>query len=133
MRRTTMNLSQFQRRTSLALCFLALAGIAYGQAQQGAQFEPQVGQAGKDVVWVPTPQELVNKMLDLAKVTPQDYLIDLGSGDGRTVITAAKRGVRALGIEYNHDGRLEGRRNELRDRKLSKLVHCSALDCAGKN
>src|SRR5947208_6141111 len=101
MRRTTMNLSQFQRRTSLALCFLALAGIAYGQAQQGAQFEPQVGQAGKDVVWVPTPQELVNKMLDLAKVTPQDYLIDLGSGDGRTVITAAKRGVRALGIEYN--------------------------------
>ena len=97
--KTTMNLSQFQRRTSLALCFLALAGIAYGQAQQGAQFEPQVGQAGKDVVWVPTPQELVNKMLDLAKVTPQDYLIDLGSGDGRTVITAAKRGVRALGIE----------------------------------
>src|SRR5437867_10672987 len=76
MRRTTMNWSQFQRRTSLALCFLALAAIAYGQAQQGAQFEPQVGQAGKDVVWVPTPQELVNKMLDLAKVTPQDYLID---------------------------------------------------------
>src|SRR3989442_1069757 len=65
MRRTTMNLFQFQRRTSLALCFLALAGIVYGQAQQGAQFEPQVGQAGKDVVWVPTPQELVNKMLDL--------------------------------------------------------------------
>src|SRR5881409_3090759 len=103
MRRTTMNWSQFQRRTSLALCFLALAAIAYGQAQQGAQFEPQVGQAGKDVVWVPTPQELVNKMLDMAKVTPQDYVIDLGSGDGRTVITAAKRGARALGIEYNPD------------------------------
>src|SRR5438034_3047033 len=103
MRRTTMSLSQFQRRTSLALCFLALAGIAYGQARQGAQFEPQVGQAGKDVVWVPTPQELVNKMLDLAKVTAQDFLIDLGSGDGRTVITAAKRGARALGIEYNPD------------------------------
>src|SRR5213592_3531626 len=103
MRRTTMNWTQFQRRTSLALCFLALAAIAYGQAQQGAQFEPQVGQAGKDVVWVPTPQELVNKMLDLAKVTPQDYLIDLGSGDGRTVITAAKRGATALGIEYNPD------------------------------
>src|SRR5881409_4217231 len=103
MRRTTMNWSQFQRRTSLALCFLALAAIASGQAKQGAQFEPQVGQAGKDVVWVPTPQELVNKMLDLAEVTPQDYLIDLGSGDGRTVITAAKRGVRALGIEYNPD------------------------------
>ena len=68
-----------------------------------APFEPKVGQAGKDVVWVPTPQALVDKMLDMAKVTPQDYLIDLGSGDGRTVITAAKRGVRALGIEYNPD------------------------------
>ena len=52
---------------------------------------------------MPTPQALVDKMLDMAKVTPQDYLIDLGSGDGRTVITAAKRGVHALGIEYNPD------------------------------
>ena len=63
----------------------------------------QVGQAGKDVVWVPTPQALVDKMLDMAKVTPQDFVIDLGSGDGRTVITAAKRGARAMGIEYNPD------------------------------
>jgi len=67
------------------------------------KFEPQVGQAGKDVVWVPTPQALVEKMLDLAKVTPQDFLMDLGSGDGRTVITAAKRGLRAQGVEYNPD------------------------------
>ena len=66
-------------------------------------FEPQVGQAGKDVIWVPTPQALVDRMLGLGKVTPKDYLIDLGSGDGRTVITAAKRGTRALGIEYNPD------------------------------
>jgi precorrin-6B methylase 2 len=66
-------------------------------------FEPTVGQPGKDVVWVPTPQSLVEKMLDLAKLTPQDYLIDLGSGDGRTVITAAKRGAKAHGIEYNPD------------------------------
>ena len=66
-------------------------------------YEPRVGQAGKDVVWVPTPQVLVDKMLDMAKVTPSDYVIDLGSGDGRTVITAAKRGVRAHGIEYNPD------------------------------
>src|SRR5213594_3712217 len=98
-----MNGYQFLRRAIFVLCLLALAAIASGQAKQGAQFEPQVGQAGKDVVWVPTPQELVNKMLDLAKVTPQDYVMDLGSGDGRTVITAAKRGVRALGIEYNPD------------------------------
>jgi len=66
-------------------------------------FQPEVGQEGKDVVWVPTPQALVEKMLELAKITPVDFLIDLGSGDGRTVITAAKRGTRALGIEYNPD------------------------------
>jgi precorrin-6B methylase 2 len=66
-------------------------------------YEPQVGQEGKDVVWVPTPQALVDKMLEMAKITPQDFLIDLGSGDGRTVITAAKRGTRAMGIEYNPD------------------------------
>jgi len=66
-------------------------------------YEPSVGQEGKDVVWVPTAQALVNKMLDMAKMTPQDYVIDLGSGDGRTVITAAKRGAKALGIEYNPD------------------------------
>ena len=55
------------------------------------------------MVWVPSPQTVVNKMLDMAKVTPKDYVIDLGSGDGRTVITAAKRGAKALGIEYNPD------------------------------
>jgi len=66
-------------------------------------YQPQVGQEGKDVIWVPTPQALVDKMLDMAKVTPKDYVIDLGSGDGRTVITAAKRGAKALGIEYNPD------------------------------
>lgn len=70
-------------------------------ATQAKPFEPEVGQPGKDVVWVPTPQAVVDTMLDLAKTTPQDYVIDLGSGDGRTVITAAKRGARALGIEYN--------------------------------
>ncbi len=61
------------------------------------------GQPGKDVVWVPTPQELVEKMLDMAKVTPQDIVIDLGSGDGRNVIAAAKRGARAFGFEFNPD------------------------------
>ena len=63
-------------------------------------YQPSVGQPGKDVVWVPTPQVLVDTMLDMAKVTKNDYVIDLGSGDGRTVITAAKRGARAHGIEY---------------------------------
>jgi len=87
---------------SLALCVVFAAGAA--QAQEAAkEYQPEVGQAGKDVVWVPTPQALVDKMLDMAKVTPNDYVIDLGSGDGRTVITAAKRGSKALGIEYNPD------------------------------
>jgi precorrin-6B methylase 2 len=73
-------------------------------AQTGQKpYEPTVGQAGKDVVWVPTPDTLVEKMLDMAQVTARDYVIDLGSGDGRTVIAAAKRGARALGIEYNPD------------------------------
>lgn len=68
------------------------------------EFTPHVGQEGKDVIWVPTPQALVERMLQMAKVTPSDYVIDLGSGDGRTVITAAKKfGVKALGIEYNPD------------------------------
>lgn len=70
---------------------------------RNSDFQPEVGQEGKDVVWVPTPQALVEKMLALAKITPADFLIDLGSGDGRTVITAAKRGIHALGIEYNPD------------------------------
>ncbi|HAX93985.1 MAG TPA: SAM-dependent methyltransferase [Bacteroidales bacterium] len=69
----------------------------------GNKFVPEVGQQGKDVVWVPTPQELVNKMLEIGKVTPEDYVIDLGSGDGRTVISAAKIGAKAVGIEYNPD------------------------------
>jgi precorrin-6B methylase 2 len=71
--------------------------------QSGNGFVPQVGQQGKDVVWVPTPQELVNKMMEVAKVTSADFVIDLGSGDGRTVITAAKIGAKAKGIEYNPD------------------------------
>jgi hypothetical protein len=80
-----------------------VSSAAYAQGAQTKPFEPTVGQAGKDVVWVPTPQVLVEKMLDMAKVTPQDFLMDLGSGDGRTVITAAKRGLRAQGVEYNPD------------------------------
>src|SRR5437763_3230362 len=86
---------------SLALS-IALTG-SLARSQSAKEYQPEVGQAGKDVVWVPTPQALVDKMLDMAKVTPKDYVIDLGSGDGRTVITAAKRGSKALGIEYNPD------------------------------
>ena len=70
-------------------------------AQPAKQYEPKEYQDGKDVVWVPTAQTLVDRMLDIANVTASDTVIDLGSGDGRTVITAAKRGAKALGVEYN--------------------------------
>ena len=86
-----------------ALALLSAPLRAQQTATQQKPFEPQVGQAGKDVVWVPTSDALVQKMLDMAKVTAQDYVMDLGSGDGRTVIAAAKRGARAHGIEYNPD------------------------------
>ena len=95
------------RQALAAIVCATLAGAVLAQPapakkeKQEKAFEPTVGQDGKDVVWVPTPQALVNRMLDMAKLTPNDYLMDLGSGDGRTVITAAKRGARATGVEYN--------------------------------
>ena len=98
-----------QRLRLHAALFITFFGLipafisSAAHAQAGKDFTPQVGQEGKDVIWVPTPQALVERMLDMAKVTAQDYVVDLGSGDGRTVITAAKRGARALGIEYNPD------------------------------
>ena len=103
-------------RSFLALLLAAFCAGALAQAQQApSTYEPSVGQEGKDVVWVPTPQTLVDKMLDMAKVTAQDYVIDLGSGDGRTVITAAKRGARALGIEYNPEMVELAKRNAARE------------------
>jgi hypothetical protein len=86
---------------AFAIGAMSLTASAQPAAPGASEYKPSVGQEGKDVVWVPTPQALVDKMLDMAKVTKNDYVIDLGSGDGRTVITAAKRGVRALGVEYN--------------------------------
>ena len=95
------------RHLGLALALVASVAVHAQQAEAPAKekaattYKPSSGMAGKDVVWVPTPQGLANKMLAMARVTPKDYVIDLGSGDGRLVITAAKRGARALGIEYN--------------------------------
>jgi hypothetical protein len=74
--------------------------ISLAHAAQ-TDYQPKSGQPGKDVVWVATPAPMVEKLLDMARVTPQDYLFDLGSGDGRGVIGAAKRGARAHGIEYD--------------------------------
>ena len=100
------------RQLFLVLWLAFTSAVLSGQNNKtGDVYVPEVGQQGKDVVWVPTPQELVDTMLAIAKVTPADYLIDLGSGDGRTVISAAKRGARALGIEYNPDMVRLSRRN----------------------
>ncbi len=96
----------FTRRSMIFSVLLAVVGNALWAQSPGADasdYSPQVGQGGKDVVWVPTPQALVDRMLDMARLTPEDYLVDLGSGDGRTVISAAKRGIRAHGIEFNPD------------------------------
>src|SRR5262245_11098333 len=91
-----------QKRVLLVSSVLLVTGVLlHAQTQVAEPYKPVVGKAGKDVVWVPTPQTLVDTMLNMAKVTPQDLVMDLGSGDGRTVITAAKRGVTAIGIEYN--------------------------------
>jgi len=83
------------------LLLLASVTLLSQEKTKKTDSPPVEGQAGKNVPWITTPQILVDKMLDLAKITPEDFLIDLGSGDGRTVITAAKRGTRALGVEYN--------------------------------
>ena len=96
-----------------------LAGaLALGapMAAQAAEFTPQVGQAGKDVIWVPTPEDLVDRMLRMAQTTASDVVYDLGSGDGRTVIAAAKKfGANAFGIEYNPDMVTLSQRNAQRE------------------
>jgi SAM-dependent methyltransferase len=95
-----------QRNVAAIVVMLALIAGSRAWAQSApAQepYKPTVGQAGKDVVWVPTSPAMVEKMLDHASVTPNDFVMDLGSGDGRTIIAAARRGARALGVEYNTD------------------------------
>ena len=108
------------RRIGLALLLAAASALALAQKaapKDDPVYEPTVFQAGKDVVWVPTPQVVVDKMLDMAKVTPADFVMDLGSGDGRTVITAAMRGARALGVEYNPDMVALSKRNAAEGRR----------------
>jgi SAM-dependent methyltransferase len=97
----------------LGIVGVVLLSALPARAQDGGKpiVEPDIGQAGKDVIWVPTPPELVEKMMDLAQVTTQDFVVDLGSGDGRNVIAAAKRGARALGVEFDDNLVAVSRRN----------------------
>ena len=87
----------------IALRLLLVAALVFATPAVAQKFEPHVGQAGKDVIWVPTPDDVVERMLTMAQVTPNDYVWDLGAGDGKIAIAAAKRGAIATGIEYNPD------------------------------
>src|SRR5438045_711915 len=88
--------------TPLVRAVAMLVALAVPFAVAAQKFEPQVGQAGKDVIWVPTPDEVVDRMLRMAQVTPNDFVVDLGAGDGKIAIAAAKKfGARSMGIEYN--------------------------------
>jgi len=119
--------SRLLRQSVFTLCLSLIVTVVFAQGQPGSgEYAPKEGQEGKDVIWLPTAQELVDKMLNLAKVTPQDYVIDLGSGDGRTVITAAKRGARALGIEYNPDMVVLSKRNAAQEGVADKTQFIQA-------
>jgi SAM-dependent methyltransferase len=98
-------LSNRRSFAAAVLAAVAFAGCAFAQGQADKkEFTPQVGQGGKDVIWVPTPDDLVERMLRMAQTNSGDFVVDLGSGDGRIAIAAAKKfGARALGIEYNPD------------------------------
>ena len=91
------------RHLVLPALFLILAADITAAQSPPETYKPVAGQPGKDVVWIPTPDITLEQMLNMAQVTPLDYVIDLGSGDGRMVIAAAKRGARAHGVEYNAD------------------------------
>jgi len=116
----------FNRGLAIALCLFLTALGGFAQTGSGESYVPQSGQAGKDVVWVPTPQVTVDTMLDMAKVTSSDYVIDLGSGDGRTVITAAKRGATAMGIEYNPEMVALAKRNAANEGVSAKATFVEA-------
>jgi hypothetical protein len=84
----------------VAAALLATAAPAFAQQE----FKPYVGQQGKDVVWVPTPDEVVERMLTMAQTKPDDFVVDLGAGDGKIAIAAAKKfGAKSMGVEYNPD------------------------------
>ncbi len=125
-----MSRSRPLMRTVATLCLAVAMSLALSAgnalAQSKPDYEPQEFQAGKDVVWVPTAQALVDKMLEMAKATPDDFVIDLGSGDGRTVITAAKRGINALGIEYNPDMVALSQRNAAKEGVTDKAKFMKA-------
>ena len=101
-------MSHFLRSsTAVAIASVLAVSVINADAKDRREcdrdYKPQVGQSGKDVVWVPTPDEVVQRMLRMAKVTPQDLVYDLGAGDGKIAIAAGKIGATSVGIEFNPD------------------------------
>ena len=114
-------------RAGLAVLLAAFSSLVFAQTQNApSTYKPHEFQPGKDIVWVPTAQAVVDKMLDMARVTPGDYVMDLGSGDGRMVITAAKRGAYALGIEYEPELVELSRRNAEKEGVAGKATFIKA-------
>jgi SAM-dependent methyltransferase len=127
-----MNLSNLTTRSLIAFLLTGITVGLYAQEQpQPTEYKPEIGEWGKDVIWVPTPDKLVNKMLEIADVTAEDFVIDLGSGDGRTVIAAAKLGARARGIEINL-AMVEHSKIKAREAGVSgktEFIHADLFDC----
>ena len=99
----------------LGLAFSLNAFAQYPAAGGDDKYQPRLGQEGKDVIWMPTGGELVTLMLKTAKVTPNDLVYDLGAGDGKIAIAAAKEfGARSIGIEFNPDMAAFAQRNAVR-------------------
>src|SRR5690349_4911585 len=105
-------------RTAAVALLAVLCSVALAQTQPeygDDVYRPRLGQTGKDVIWIPTPDTLVTKMLTAAKVTKDDLVYDLGAGDGKIPIAAARDfGAKAVGIEYNPDMAELARRNAKR-------------------
>ena len=105
---------RYRKVICLTLPVLIAMTVGGCSSQQSGteRYEPLLAQSGKDVMWMPTPNELVTEMLEIAQVTPVDLVYDLGAGDGKIAIEAARRyGARAVGIEYNPDMAALARRN----------------------
>lgn len=114
-----------QRYFAWLLCLItSIVGLQAAAQQSGdTQYQPTVGQHGKDVIWVPTPDDLVVRMLETAKVNDKDLVYDLGAGDGKIPIQAARQfGARAVGIEYNPDLAALARRNAERAGVADKVT-----------
>jgi hypothetical protein len=91
-------------RILLSALLISGMNLAYSTTPAAPTYTPVQGQAGKDVIWIPTPEGLIDKMLTAANVTHQDKVFDLGAGDGIIAITAARKyNAQSVGIEFNPD------------------------------